>query len=683
MIIDTIKNLQKSIHSSLRNRLILTFIFIGFLPVALFVIYMLFLSQNKIVQKSIVEEYEQIEQIEQIIDMHLYQIKKEVIFLSTLELMDDVVTEDLDKRITRLLEQKAKDLSLDVVLYVINKDQQLIATSQKDYQLSYLPTHKEGSTIHGKKLYFFSTIFASYDPTIELGTLVLQYNLENLERFFNASEHIHVFLLHPVEALSIAQTIPIELEDKDHQSIIDNEHLIVYKKLPNYLQGWYIIYGVDKAVALAFLHDFLHFILYMMPFGLLVILLIAFKFAKSIVLPIEKLTHLTDNITKTKNFSHLIETGSDDEIGQLSHSFNLMLQMTDKALKKLEIENQLRLERFVHLIQIFNTIMKTQDVDECLNISLEKMKELTQDNALQFIEQPLQGDSVTLYVTNFETGQKEYYSSIQFHQQDREDAHEKKFYEAIAQMISLQLDRILLVDKTMAASKAKSSFISHMSHELRTPLNAIIGSTQYILTYETLNEQQYDLIGNIESSAQYLLSMINDILDMAKIEAGKMERHLQAVNISSCVHDTLTMLEPLISEKDIAFHYDLKIDSNTIVQTDVKIYRQILINLLSNSIKFTDLGSINILLYIEDNKAIIKITDTGIGISQENLQQLFQDFTQVDNIMQKKHKGTGLGLNLSRKMAHLLEGEVELESQGEGQGTTSFFSIPIEHYQDH
>jgi signal transduction histidine kinase len=244
-------------------------------------------------------------------------------------------------------------------------------------------------------------------------------------------------------------------------------------------------------------------------------------------------------------------------------------------------------------------------------------------------------------------------------------------------MITLQLDRIRLIERTTSASKAKSAFISNMSHELRTPLNAIIGFAQFMIEYEELNDDQKDTVGNIESSAQYLLSMINEILDIAKIEAGKMEAHIEDVNILDIVQSSYNMLYPLAKDKNIKFDFIFDNFENKKYQTDPQIFKQIVVNLISNAIKFTQEGSIQLELYNENENLHVKVKDSGIGISEDNIKHLFNDFTQLENVMQKSHKGTGLGLSLSKKMANILGGDVTLESDGIGHGTISTFSLQI------
>ena len=188
-----------------------------------------------------------------------------------------------------------------------------------------------------------------------------------------------------------------------------------------------------------------------------------------------------------------------------------------------------------------------------------------------------------------------------------------------------------------------------------------------------LNDEQIDTVGNIESSAQYLLEMINEILDIAKIEAGKMEAFIETVNVSSILQTSYNMLHPLASDKNLEFEfiYDDIIET----QTDPKMFQQIVINLLSNAIKFTKEGLVTLKLFNDDEKIYVSVKDTGVGIIQEDIDNLFTDFTQVENVMQKSHKGTGLGLSLSKKMAKILGGDITLHSDGLGKGTEVVFFI--------
>ncbi len=672
-------------QKSLRNKLLITFIAIGFLPFLTLLVYTLFLSETKMVSKIVVEQLDRTEAVMKLVNNHLASLEKEVTFLSSLDLMDDFLAEDIDKRISRLLLQKSEDLNLNLTLIAVNMEATVIASSSKSdivnkFDLSKL-TNKHGEYIEGKKLYIYSNVCASFDVKKQLGFLVLEYDLDNLDMYLTHKNSIHSYIVNSKNALTIGENLSLVLDfTKDTNSVINAEHVIVYKKLSSTMSGWNLVYAVDKSVALAFLYDFIRFMLYISVVIFVLIIYVSIKYSKGIVKPIEELTAITDEITNTHNYSVELRVHTQDEIAILTHSFNEMIKTTSSALERLEEENRLRLKRFIQLIEIFNTIIQTKSEDECIETSMQQIKILTNKSDLYFTKERfghVDNEYIALYVNDFEKNEKLYFGAIELGLDSFEDKNEKDFYHSIASMIMLQLDRIRLIDRTMSASRAKSAFISNMSHELRTPLNAIIGFTQYMIAYEELNDDQLDTMGNIESSAHYLLGMINEILDIAKIEAGKMEAHIEDVNILELVQSSHAMLQPLAKDKNLQFDFIAENFENKYYKTDPKMFKQIVINLLSNAIKFTQEGDVKLELFNSADTIFVRITDSGIGISKEDIKQLFNDFTQVENVMQKQHKGTGLGLSLSKKMANILGGDVTLVSDGVGHGTTSLFSIKI------
>ncbi len=672
-------------QKSLRNKILVTFIAIGFLPFLTLLTYTLFLSETKIVNKIITEQFDRTSSVLKLITNHVNSLTKEVNFISSLDVMDDILADDIDKRISRLLTQKSNDLSLENTFMVVNSDFTIISSSDVNSLLQKFDSRNfikqsNGKYIENKTLCIYSKIYASFDNTKEIGFLVLKYNLDNLDLYLTHQGSIRSYIINPKTHFSVGENIFYDLNfNKDNDSVISSKHVIVYKKMP-ILNDLFIVYAVDKNIALAFLYDFIRFMLYISIIIIILILYVSIKYSKEIVKPIENLTAITDDIINNQNYSAQLAVTSKDEIAILTHSFNKMLKTTSSALTKLEEENRLRLKRFIQLIEVFNTIIQTKDEGECIYTSIEQIKILTNKNDLYFQKENFQYIDkayISLFVTDFENNEKVYLGSIGLGLDDFEDDNERKFYDSIAAMITLQLERIRLIDRTMSASRAKSAFISNMSHELRTPLNAIIGFTQFMITYEELTDDQQDTMSNIESSAHYLLNMINEILDIAKIEAGKMEAHMEDVSILELVQSSYNMLMPLANDKNIKFNLITDKFDDKAYKTDPKMFKQIVINLLSNSIKFTKEGYVNLELYNDESHIYVSIKDSGIGISEDNMQQLFNDFTQVENVMQKKHKGTGLGLSLSRKMANILGGDVKLESEGVGQGTTSIFIIAI------
>lgn len=229
--------------------------------------------------------------------------------------------------------------------------------------------------------------------------------------------------------------------------------------------------------------------------------------------------------------------------------------------------------------------------------------------------------------------------------------------------------------------RLKSQFLAAMSHELRTPLNSIIGYTQLILDGidGPITDEQREDLERIEKNGKHLLQLINDILDLSKIEAGKMELKIEKVSLKEVVDGVIPMIEPLTREKKLSLI--LKYDKDIKILADRQRLSQIFINLLSNSIKFTNEGFIEIGYnlrkdLINKSWAEIYVKDTGVGISKENQSIIFEAFRQVDVKDEKKPKGTGLGLSITKKLVEMHGGSIWVVSEL-GKGTTMFFTIPV------
>ena len=231
------------------------------------------------------------------------------------------------------------------------------------------------------------------------------------------------------------------------------------------------------------------------------------------------------------------------------------------------------------------------------------------------------------------------------------------------------------------ANNAKSQFLANMSHELRSPLNAIIGFSELILEeHNNLEEDEVLLdVERIHSSARYLLVIINDILDLSKIEAGKTELTLDNFSLTDLLMDIKSMVQPMIDKN--ANHFILDHDNNlyNVLWDELKV-RQIIINLISNSAKFTKNGKIilEVKNYIEKNEKYIlmKVVDTGIGMSSGEIENIFSPFIQTKSSSFVDQKGTGLGLSITKKYCEMMNGTVSCESVLD-KGTTFTIKIPI------
>jgi GAF domain-containing protein len=228
-----------------------------------------------------------------------------------------------------------------------------------------------------------------------------------------------------------------------------------------------------------------------------------------------------------------------------------------------------------------------------------------------------------------------------------------------------------------AASQHKSEFLANMSHELRTPLNAIIGFSEVLgeRMFGELNEKQEEYLKDIHASGQHLLSLINDILDLSKIEAGRMELELADFDLPQAISDALTLVRERAARRGIALHQavDERLGQ---VRGDERKVKQVLLNLLSNALKFTpEGGRVDVRATVSDGMAEVSLADTGVGIAPEDQEAIFEEFRQVGTA-EKKVEGTGLGLALSRKFIELHGGRIWVHSQV-GAGSTFTFAIPV------
>ncbi|MBV9506266.1 MAG: PAS domain S-box protein, partial [Acidobacteriia bacterium] len=230
-----------------------------------------------------------------------------------------------------------------------------------------------------------------------------------------------------------------------------------------------------------------------------------------------------------------------------------------------------------------------------------------------------------------------------------------------------------------AANRAKSEFLTHMSHEMRTPMNGIIGMTDLLLETD-LNPEQQDYAGTIRGSAEALLSMINSILDLAKIEAGRMSLQSSAFDVVDCLQDVSDLMMPQARVKGLFYAMETEVPWRW-VQGDAGRLRQVVLNLVGNAIKFTETGCVSLRVAAEAagaRQAIFRISvrDTGIGIAREKLPLLFGKFVQVDSSLVRKHEGSGLGLAISRELAKLMGGTLTVKSES-GVGSEFTLTIPM------
>ncbi|MEB3336809.1 MAG: ATP-binding protein [Leptolyngbyaceae bacterium] len=231
--------------------------------------------------------------------------------------------------------------------------------------------------------------------------------------------------------------------------------------------------------------------------------------------------------------------------------------------------------------------------------------------------------------------------------------------------------------KLLEAAQLKSQFLATMSHELRTPMNAIIGFSQLLLRQqrEQLSSQQADMVERIFNNGKNLLMLINDILDLSKIEAGHLHLHLEEFNLLQLVSATAEELRSLAEQKDLQLEIISKLDHPSVVNDQQRL-RQVLANLISNAIKFTDVGGVQVkVCELDADRLEITVQDTGIGIAEADLSHIFEEFRQVDQSLAKKYPGTGLGLSITDWLVRMMHGTISVESTL-GIGSTFRVEIP-------
>lgn len=226
-----------------------------------------------------------------------------------------------------------------------------------------------------------------------------------------------------------------------------------------------------------------------------------------------------------------------------------------------------------------------------------------------------------------------------------------------------------------AANQAKSAFLANMSHELRTPLNGILGYTQILKRDDTLTQQQQQAIGTIHDSGEHLLMLLNDILDLSKVEAGRMELQVNEFNLFSFLDNLVNVFQLRCQQQNIGFVYEPLTDLPTGVRGDEKRLRQILINLLGNAVKFTEKGGVTFKVSREKHQIRFQVEDTGIGIAQDKLVDIFEPFRQVGDDYYKA-AGTGLGLSISQRLLEMMGTELQVASQL-GKGSLFWFTVEL------
>ncbi|MFH0966600.1 MAG: ATP-binding protein [Methanobacteriota archaeon] len=417
-------------------------------------------------------------------------------------------------------------------------------------------------------------------------------------------------------------------EDQTHALLSSSEGMLtlsdaylVYYTSPHL--GWkYVVaipfYQIEKEMMESVMTTLIFVLLALILLSIITLLVLD----QTVIQPISSLTTITRNISDTGDLNHVIPTGAQGEIGELSRSFNSMIT-TIKLKEAVNIQANEELSKYRdHL----NSMVK------------ERTLQLEQANV------ELQKRGLLLEKVNLE---------LKVAKEHAEDT-----------------DRL------------KSAFLATMSHELRTPLNSIIGFTGIILQglAGPLNNEQAKQMGLVQRSARHLLALINDVLDISKIEADELKISADSVEVIPSILSVVKTMQAIAEQKDLMIETDLDPDTG-LVTGDQRRIEQVVMNLLSNAIKFTEQGSIIVKSWVSAGYVLISVKDSGIGIAPEDLDSLFIPFHQIDSGTTRKHEGTGLGLSICKKLVELHGGTITVTSVS-GEGSVFTVSIPVRNIPD-
>ncbi|MEA3290497.1 MAG: cache domain-containing protein [Campylobacterota bacterium] len=433
----------------------------------------------------------------------------------------------------------------------------------------------------------------------------------------------------------------------------------------------------------------------------------SYIFLKNLLQPISVLSTLSQKVSQG-NYSVRSDFKRDDEIGILAKQFNSMLntienniEIQDKKVKDKTHELTLAQNRYIETVEnlqyLFDNSLEAMGVFDkgiCIDANEEAVKifkfndknsaigknifEFIAPQSIQKVKENILNDIKTPYEA---FGLKQdgtiFPALLKGHTRKVGDKT-YRIYSLIDLSKLKEKEKELLVAKEKAeeATKTKSEFLANMSHEIRTPMNGIIGMV-HLAMQTKLDEIQKKYISKIENSSQLLLGIINDILDFSKIEAGKLNIEYVKFDLFDSIDNIIHLIEIKAEEKDLELivSYDSTISKD--YYGDQLRISQILTNLLSNSVKFTNEGEISLSISkVEKDRFRFEVKDTGIGLTQQQQEKLFQSFSQADGSTTRKYGGTGLGLIISKQLVELMDGEIYVQSQY-NKGSSFIFEIPL------
>ncbi|WP_457598595.1 ATP-binding protein [Hydrogenimonas sp.] len=670
---------------SIRLKLILAFfsiIVVGYLVI----VYLFSESESKVLKQRAIEDLKtQARYSAEHLKHHLDSLEKEVLFLSRLELMDDLIAMDIDKRIAHILQKKREDIGQNVDFYAFDAAGNLVVAEDGGSgilkgEALYAALGKERHQkkrpivfIYGEELAFATPVYASFDESRLIGWLLLLQPLENLSTDLQSTGGVLAWIIPPKELRHSLE----HLFSPPGEEVLERQYLYVTYPIGPPLEGWQLGYALEKRIAFETIEQVQKILLFAFMVMLLLTSALTMMIDRRIIGPVRRLADTASRIVATNDYSMRVTPRSRDEVGELAESFNRLMQKTDEAFDVIERQNRRHAQTLVGLMHFFSQMIQSETKEETIERACRELRRLTSAKAVTFSDD-LTGErpGCLLLECNLESGKRrKIYGTICIEGATETMAMESRFFEAAARMISLQIERIELLQTTQEALRSKTSFFSALSHELRTPLGSILSLTQYLMTSQRCDANARETLGRIESSASHLLQIINDILTMAKAELGRLEPMPQPCDLVALVEESVEMIEPLAEAKGIALKFDPALKSYP-AQTDPKLFRQVLINLLANAVKYTFEGGVRVDLRPYDGGVEVVVEDTGIGIEPEALKEVFGEFYREYRV-RENNEGSGLGLALSRKMAQALGGDLVIESEGAGRGTRVLFTLSV------
>ena len=667
---------MKWIRRHLAVKLLMLTFLIAVVPFVGVLVYSHVSEQRLYTEYFLKEHHEQMAHAAANIESHLTQIYRELGFLAGSVVMDDILVNDLDGRIVSLLERYKAIYDVPIELLALDMNGMVVASTRQPhtgepyehYRAFEAGVGRSHPVMAGGDLLLFEKpVHLGMGRDRVIGYVLMEYPLDNLGRFNLQSRQVTTVLFDPVRSRHVGIAMPsFPVSDRTgiHQSV---DAIWFYVSLAPKMPDWYLGYRIDRTEQLSMKRELNRFLALMLLFGVAMIAAAAYWFSRRIVAPLGLLQQRASEMVSFQRYDRAVPVNSEDEIGQLAASFNALADEIRTAFDALRRENFFRVRRLTQMIGLFNHLLQTEEESECLKTALDELKTIAPEYNVRFTRYGSQNKMPSLYVFDFDHETLKYYGSLMLPEGLEEE--EQAFFRAIASMIAARIEQIRAYRRLHRDAAAKTAFISHMSHDLRTPLHAILSQTQFLIGYGNLNDTGLERVGGIEHSAQQLLGMINDLLDLARLDSGKYEPELEMLttaDVAEIFGEVEMLLSPLAEQKAIGLQVSEVLPEGAVV-ADRRFLRQIILNLVSNAIKFTEEGSVTCRLEKIDSTLCLVIRDTGRGMSEQTLQRVFEPFVQSEG--EDSTRGSGLGLALSRRFAQLFGAELTLTSSGPGRGS--------------